>query len=305
MTLKQLEAFYLAATLGSFSLAAQRAHVTQSSLSKRIAELESFVEAELFDRSSKRAQLTEAGHRLLPAAAQMLELKEGIKVSLKGPATLAGTCRFGISELGALTWLPRFVARVRADHPELVMQPHIDLGRRLERQVARGELDFAILPGPPEDLHIASHEVGEVRFAWTAAPARLQGRQVLRCDALAQHPVITMTEGSGLTRAFDAWAAEHGLRMQRIVASNSLMAIIGLTLADVGISFLPQTFVKPWVDQGALATFRSDPPLPSLRYCFAHREDDHRAMVSTLLACVAAEARFDMPAGFINQAQAK
>jgi len=40
MTLKQLEAFYLAATLGSFALAAQRVHVTQSSLSKRIAEME-------------------------------------------------------------------------------------------------------------------------------------------------------------------------------------------------------------------------------------------------------------------------
>ena len=88
MTLKQLEAFYLAATLGSFALAAQRAHVTQSSLSKRIAELEAFLDTELFDRSSKRAQLTEAGHRLMPTAARMLELKEGVKASVKNPATL-------------------------------------------------------------------------------------------------------------------------------------------------------------------------------------------------------------------------
>jgi DNA-binding transcriptional LysR family regulator len=51
MTLKELEAFHLAATLGSFALAAQRAHITQSSLSKRIAELESWAGAELFDRS--------------------------------------------------------------------------------------------------------------------------------------------------------------------------------------------------------------------------------------------------------------
>jgi DNA-binding transcriptional LysR family regulator len=301
MTLKQLEAFYLAATLGSFSLAAQRAHVTQSSLSKRIAELEAFLDTELFDRSSKRAQLTEAGHRLLPTAAQMLDLKEGVKVSVKSPTALAGTCRFGISELGALTWLPKLVARVRSDHPNLVLHPHVDLGRRLERQVARGELDFAIVPGPPEDLHIASHVIGDVRFAWTAAPTRFKRRKVLTLDELSRHPVITMTEGSGLTRAFDLWAAEQGLRMQRIVASNSLMAIVGLTLADVGLSFLPQTFMKPWVDRGALASFRSDPPLPSLRYCFVHREDDRRSMVRTLLSCVMTEARFDMQAGFINQ----
>lgn len=140
MTLKQLEAFYLAATLGTFALAAQRAHVTQSSLSKRVAELEASIDAVLFDRSSKRAHLTEAGQRLLPTAAHMLDLKEGIKESLKSTQQLSGTCRFGISELGALTWLPRFVARVRSEHPQLVLHPHVDLGRRLERQVARGEL---------------------------------------------------------------------------------------------------------------------------------------------------------------------
>src|SRR5687768_17628312 len=113
MTLKQLEAFYLAATLGSFALAAQRVHVTQSSLSKRIAELEESVGAELFDRSTKRAQLTEPGHRLMPVAAQMLALQEDAKTLTHSSPVLSGVCRFGISELGALTWLPRFVARIR------------------------------------------------------------------------------------------------------------------------------------------------------------------------------------------------
>lgn len=303
MTLKQLEAFYLAATLGSFALAAQRAHVTQSSLSKRIAELEAFLDTPLFDRSSKRAQLTEAGHRLLPSAKQMLELKEGVKASVSSPAELAGACRFGISELGALTWLPRLVARVREQHPLLTLQPHVDLGRRLERQVARGELDFAIVPGPPDDPHVVAHPVGDVQFTWAAAPGRIRGRRALSFDELSQHPVITMTEGSGLTRAFDVWAAEQGLRMQRIVASNSLMAIVGLTLADVGLSFLPKTFVKPWIERKALSTFRSDPALPVLRYGFVHRQDDSRAMVSMLRAFVQQEARFDMPAGFVNESE--
>jgi DNA-binding transcriptional LysR family regulator len=300
MTLKQLEAFYLAATLGSFSLAAQRAHVTQSSLSKRIAELEVALDAELFDRSTKRAQLTEAGTRLLPTAAQMLDLKESAKSSIRSSTELSGVCRFGISELGALTWLPKFVARAREQHPLLILQPHVDLGHRLEQQVSRGELDFAIVPGPPNDINIQSHVVGEVQFAWTGSPKRIRHKKLMSLEELAQHPVISMTTGSGLTRAFDVWAADQGLRMQKIVASNSLMAIVGLTLADVGLSFLPKTFVKPWVERGSLEHFKSDPPLPQLRYCFVHREDDRRVMVRTLLDSVMEEACFDMPAGFVN-----
>lgn len=202
MTLKQLEAFYLAATLGSFSLAAQRAHVTQSSLSKRIAELGAFLNAELFDRASKRARLTEAGDRLLSTAAQMLALREGVKVTLRSPAALTGMSRFGISELGALTCLPRLVALVREQHPQLTLHPHGDLGRRLERQVARGELDFAIVPGPPEDPHIAAHVIVEVRFAWSAAVGRIKGRRVLSFDDLSQHPCSI---GRGRCRANARW----------------------------------------------------------------------------------------------------
>ena len=227
----------------------------------------------------------------------MLELKENIRQSLNSSPTLAGLCRFGVSELGSLTWLPRFVAQVRASHPQLVLQPFVDLGRRLERQVVRGELDFAVVPGPPENSHITSHMVGEVRIAWIAAPVRLRSRRVLKARELSQHPVITMTEGSGLTRAFDAWAAEHGVHMSRIVASNSLMAIIGLTMADVGISFLPQAFMRPWVEGGALVALRSDPPLPTLRYCFLHRSDDRRTMLRILLQCVADVAQFSTPVG--------
>jgi DNA-binding transcriptional LysR family regulator len=297
VTLKQLEAFYLAATLGSFALAAQRAHVTQSSLSKRIAELEVWVGTELFDRSGKRAQLTEAGQRLLGIAAQMLKLKDGIRDALNSSPTLTGTCRFGISELGALTWLPRFVARVRVEHPQLVLQPLVDLGRRLERQVVRGELDFAIVPGPPEDPHIVSQGIGDVRFTWMAAPGRAGAGGVLKASDLLRHPVITMSEGSGVTQAFDVWAAGQGLRMQRIVASNSLMAVIGLTMADVGLSVLPQDFMRPWVESGALVPLPSDPPLPTLRYCFVQRMDDHRAMLSILLRCVSDVAQFSVPVG--------
>ena len=72
MTLKQLEAFYWAATCASFAVAAERLHLSVSSLSKRIAELEEALGQLLFDRSGHKAALTEAGQRLLPQAGDML-----------------------------------------------------------------------------------------------------------------------------------------------------------------------------------------------------------------------------------------
>ena len=76
MTLKQLEAFYWAAASSSFAVAADRLHVSQSSLSKRIAELEGQLRKVLFDRSGHRAALTDAGQQLLPLARRMLGLAD-------------------------------------------------------------------------------------------------------------------------------------------------------------------------------------------------------------------------------------
>jgi len=292
VTLKQIEAFYWAATLGSFVLAAERLHVTQSSMSKRIVELEQEIGVALFERSGRRAQLTERGHRLLPTAAQMLQLKSALRTIAGDSTRLSGTCRFGVSELVSLSWLPAFIRLVRADHPDLILKPYVDLARNLERRVIKGELDFAIAPGPADPVAVQASMAGRVEFSWFAAPARLPAGSVLTHEELALHPVITMTEGSGLTRAFDAWAAEQGLQVQRSLACNSLMAIVALTLADMGISFLPTQFMRPWIESGSLVCLHSNPPLPSLGYYFLQRTAEDRELLHIMQACVMRSADF-------------
>lgn len=300
MTLKQIEAFYWAAHLGSFSIAANRLHVTQSSLSKRILELEDTVGAALFDRSNRRAQLTEAGQRLVTLAGKMLALSEQFRSEVLTSASLVGVCRFGVSELVSLTWLPDFLRLVNQDHPSLVLEPYVDLARNLERKVLRGELDFAIAPGPGQGPQIGATVIGHVDFAWAASPSRIKANTLLRRKDLESHPVITLTEGSGLTRAIETWAQERGITLQRTLGCNSLMAIVALILADLGISFLPSQFMVPWVRQGSLVALKSEPPIPSLNYCFFQRADDARALVQTMRDYVVQAADFSQPSQYVE-----
>lgn len=144
----------------------------------------------------------------------------------------------------------------------------MDLARNLERKVMRGELDFAIAPGPGQGTQVSAANIGRVEFSWVAAPTRIKAKTLLRRADLEIHPVITMTEGSGLTRAIEVWSAEQGITRQRTLGCNSLMAIVSLVAADMGISFLPTQFLKPWLQKGSLVALRSDPPLPSPNYCF-------------------------------------
>jgi DNA-binding transcriptional LysR family regulator len=147
MTLKQLEAFYWAATCTNFATAAERLHLSTSSLSKRIGELERSLDVELFDRSGHGATLTPAGQRLLPIAGDLLQRADHVVRTLGKVNGLQGTCRLGVDESGSVTWLPRWVRALRTAHPALSINVEVDVSESLSWRLARGEIDAAIVGG--------------------------------------------------------------------------------------------------------------------------------------------------------------
>ena len=87
MDTQNLKAFLLVAESGSFSLAAQKLHLTQPAVSKRVAQLEERLNCELFDRIGRSINLTEAGQALLPhakAVQQELQAAEQSILDLAG-----------------------------------------------------------------------------------------------------------------------------------------------------------------------------------------------------------------------------
>jgi DNA-binding transcriptional LysR family regulator len=288
MTLKQLEACYWAVQLGSFAIAADRLNITQSTLSKRIFELEEELGCPLFDRSSRRAQPTEM-------ALQILETIRDISKVGGSEGKLHGTCRFGVSEMVALTWLPDLLLRVRADHPDLLLRPYVDLAGVLERKVLRGELDFAVAPGPGREHSLQRDLVKEVSFDWMVAHDQFPSEGILTSQYLESATIITMTDDSGLTQSFDGWCQVQGIRVRKTIACNNLTTIIGLTIAGLGLSFLPTAFTESCVRNGLLRQVDSTPRFPSLNYHFISREDDKRTMVQILRRYVNDVANFANP----------
>lgn len=293
MTLKQLEAFYWAAKLGTFAIAARRLHVTQSSLSKRIAELEANLGQQLFDRNSRRATLTAAGEILLQKAGTMLEFERDIRNSLSAhEQVVRGVCRFGLTELAATTWFPAFAARLEQGYPQVVLEPTVGLSRPLEVAIARGELDVASIAGPVSAPEVQARAVADIEFVWTSSPARLKRRTVLTPAHFETHPVINNPHDSGLSAAFESWSRANRIRVGKTIQCNSRAAIIALTIAGAGISFQPRDYVQPLFNQGLLVPLESEPAMPRLTYNLIWRRDDDRALIRTLVDLVQDEADF-------------
>lgn len=276
MTLKQLGAFYWAATLGHFGAAATRLHLTPSTLSKRIAELEGELDCKLFNRSSQRVTLTAQGEVLIEHAKKMLNLESEIKAKLVAPISLRGLCRFGITELAAMTWLPKFIRRVRERYPELTLEPHVELTDLCERRLLRGELDFALIPGPSGVAGLHSTPVTTLKYSWLGSPDRIAPNTRLTPALFSEHPVMLLSRDAQLTKNINQWAADKQIEFQRALSCNSLMALIDMTIAGIGIGYFSNALIQPYVDAGLLNRLESDWELPTLTFCFTTRQDDNR-----------------------------
>lgn len=276
LTLKQLEAFYWSAILGSFSLAAQHLQMTQSSVSKRIEELEASLENLLFDRSGKRALLTRRGEQLLPLITDMLTMRDRVSTLPRHDAPLTGGMRIGVSEMMSITWLPGFVARVGAEHPGLKFSPHVAEMHELQRLVAKGELDFALTPGPISDPDLHANVAVQLDFIWVGSPTLLNGTRYITRDELARYIVIVKAENSRISGLMANVAGEVGHPSQRTLIGGSLTAMVGLMLAGVGLACMSKAYVKVWCDQGLLTPVECELPAPRLAYYFIRHKDDRR-----------------------------
>lgn len=290
-TLKQLDAFYWAATCANFSTAAQRLHLSVSSLSKRINELEQVVERTLFDRSGHRAVLTDDGEALLPAVVRVLESVAALQESVARDEGLSGRLRFGVGELSALTWLPRFVAAVQKQHPKLALEPYVDVGAALEEKVDAGELDFAVIAGRSSRSSVLSQPVAEARFAWMAAEALVGRERVLTPALLASHALVLLPSGSGVTRILDDWLLACGVNHARRIECNNWSAVAGMLGEGVGIGFLPVDWARARPG-GHLVQLTSEPPLAPLQYAFQWRRGDVRGLIPSMLSLVRHYADF-------------
>jgi len=294
MTIKQLQAFYWAAKLSSFAIAADRLSISQPTLSKRIAELESDLGKALFDRSARRAVLTLDGEIALADAQTILEAESTLRENLQRDNSLEGSLRMGIGELTAATWFSRFIRRAGQEYPQLRIEPLVSQGRYMEAEVERGTLDCAVVAGIVPRRPLASKELPSVPFAWMGSPSLgIKGRSITQ-EVLNAYPVLTFASPSGQAQLFDDWVSAAGMTIDRVIGCNSIHAIVELAIAGVGLCLLPQQHIKPVLKRGLLREFRCQPAFPPLTYRFIWRHDDVRGLVKEVRKLVMEEVDFSL-----------
>ncbi|HLA33154.1 MAG TPA: LysR family transcriptional regulator [Pseudomonas sp.] len=250
MDLATLNAFIAIAELGSFSEAAERLHLTQPAVSKRIASLEQQLAVRLFDRLGREVSLTEAGRALLPRAYQILNVLDDTRRALTNlNGEISGRLTLATSHHIGLHRLPPLLRAFTRAHPQVALDIQFLDSEVAYEEVLHGRAELAVITLAPETREpVHAVAVWDDPLDFVAAPEHPLARTgAVSLADVARHPAV-FPGGNTFThhivrRLFEA----QGLTPNIAMSTNYLETIKMMVSIGLAWSVLPRTMLDEQV----------------------------------------------------------
>lgn len=263
LDLRHLNAFVTLAQELHFGRAARRLRVAQPALSQQVKRIEAALSVQLFTRTSRRVELTEAGTALLPNARALLaDAARAETLTRRVALGEAGSIRIAFIASGAFALLPDILSRFRKALPDVAIE---FFDGPLEAPIDRlenGSLDVAVVRDPDPDPRVRAETLHEERICAVVPRSHwLASRNRIDVSSLADDTFV-MFPRLRAPRLFDKLTGlcDQAGFAPRIVSeaadwqvlASLVAAGVGVTLAPEsvrkmprdGVSYLPLTFTK-------------------------------------------------------------
>ena len=246
MDTANLQTFITVAKLESFSQAAEQLYLTQPAISKRIAALESELDARLFDRIGRRVTLTEAGRTLLPRAqALLLEIEDSRRLISNLTGSVAGRLSLGTSHHIGLHRLPPVLRSYTASYPEVELDLHFMDSEQACQAVLSGDLELGIVTLPLTPIAELESEIiwPDPLSIVVGADHPLARQKTIKLARLADFPAILPAKGTYTREVLEQTFAPRELALHIGMTTNYLETIRMLVGIGLGWSVLPRNML--------------------------------------------------------------
>lgn len=254
--LNSLIIFAEVAEANSFSEASRRLKMPTSTVSRRIADLETQLGVRLIDRSTRKLRLTDVGLELLKHARRTAELSEAIdNIASNHLSKISGTLRLSAPPSISDSLLMPLVGAFQASYPDVRIQ--IFISERFVDHIADG-IDLAFrVGGPLEDSSLVARKILAYRHQLVASPAYLKKSKTPQTppDLLSHRLYSFLRRGKPET----IWRFSHvngkdkeTINFQPFVSMNDYAGLASALLAGSGIGDLPPIVQPQFLRDGRL-----------------------------------------------------
>ncbi|MFD0616503.1 selenium metabolism-associated LysR family transcriptional regulator [Paenibacillus sp. GCM10027629] len=251
----QLHIFYTVSEKGSFSAAAQALHMTQPAVTMQVQSLEEYFGTKLFNRSTKRIELSEAGRALMPFARRSIELIRDTDMAMsKFTHMLQGRLQLGASLTIGEYVLPRMLGPFGQQYPNIAISMKVMNTAQILEEIANHQLNFGLIEAPVQhpDMHIEAVMKDELKLI-VPANHPLAEASVVSLEDVLKYPFIVREQGSGTRQVMEEQFARKNIDIQSVRAVmelGSTGAIKSAVEAGLGIAIISPSSVKHEVTLG-------------------------------------------------------
>ncbi|MDF3834216.1 LysR family transcriptional regulator [Cupriavidus basilensis] len=241
ITLRQLQVFLALFESRSFTATAARMHVTQSAVSKMVAELELQLGFALFDRTSRRVEPNDAAREFRGFAEDIMASMQAATRSVVELSDLTrGQISIAASPLMIYGLLAEPIARYRERYPGIRFDLHELSTDDTVESVRSGQVDFGFgsldseVPGVEEELVFRDRLVAVAPQGHPIA-----GRKSVKWADLAQWQHVSLRRVYSVRRTLDHVLKKEGIALPSQIEAGTLTVALGLARAGAGIVVLP------------------------------------------------------------------
>jgi DNA-binding transcriptional LysR family regulator len=240
--LADLRAFVAVAKLASFRAAAEELHLSQPALSRRVEKLEQALGVRLFNRTTRKVDLTAVGREFVRRANELLN---GLEESLLGIRDVAGNVTGEVTiaciPSAIRFFLPDILKEYHRNYPGIVVRL-IDQGATdVLSTVVRSEADFGLNYIGTQDPQLDFEPVLQESFVLACLKNHpLAGRRRVRWAELVAHDYMSVTKASGNRYLLDMALTHHAMRPRWFCEAQHVSTLVSLVEAGLGIAAVPQ-----------------------------------------------------------------
>ena len=250
MDLASLMAFVAVVETTSFSLAAERLHLTQPAISKRIAALEQQLAVRLFDRLGREIRLTEAGQALLPRAYQIMNVLEDTRRALGNlQEEVSGRLVLATSHHIGLHRLPPILRHFTRRYPQVALDIHFLDSEVAYEEVLHGRAELAVITLAPQTVPpVAATRIWDDPLDFVVAREHpLASTGHLQLADIAGYPAVFPGDHTFTHSIVRHLFEQAGLSPSIAMSTNYLETIKMMVSIGLAWSILPRTMLDEQV----------------------------------------------------------
>lgn len=272
LDIRLLRTFRAVADARSFTGAAKKLKLTQSSVSQQVRALEQSLGAQLLKRSNKFVGLTTAGEIFLQCARQMLDNLDRVWGMLADQSkTTSGHLSIGAPALFCHSLLPDVLGAFHTRFPGIALSVVTADPDSMAARLAHRELDLALLPYPIRQQSLGMAPLGRDELLAVVVPRHELARHArLAAKDLKGQPLIVPNTGNKLWAAWDAFLIEAGVFPEICVETDDLDLAKRLAIGGHGITVAPRWSVLGEIDRGELCAIPLGPAGVFRQWCLAY-----------------------------------